>query len=379
MDMGESNLTEEDVRRLLSDPSASNRAVTAGKLARNFDNQHLSPKERVMAEEIFRLFTKDVEVQVRQALATNLKENPFVPHDVALSLAHDVDDVALPMLEFSKVLDEEDLMEIIQGHDGQKMTAIARRDEVSETLSDALVEQGDEAVVATLVANENARITDASMEKVVEKFGDSEAVQRPLVARPKLPITVAEKLVTKVSESLRDALVARHELPPELAADLILQSRERATLSFSIDSSEVEVERLVQQMAANNRLTPSIIVRALCMGDIKFFEYALACRSGIPVVNARMLIHDSGTLGLQGICRKASLPEQFYPAMFAAVAVAREMDFDGRENDRGRYARRMLERVLTQYGDLGVDLEKDDLEYLLAKMNQLPSDVAAGF
>jgi uncharacterized protein (DUF2336 family) len=209
----------------------------------------------------------------------------------------------------------------------------------------------------------------------MDKFGDNENVQKPLVGRPKLPITVAEKLVTKVSEGLRDALLARHKLSPELTADLILQSRERATLSLSIDSSEEEVERLVQQLASNNRLTPSIVLRALCMGDLKFFEYALGCRSGIPVVNARMLIHDSGSFGLQGIYRKAGLPEQFYPAMLAAVTVAREMDYDGRENDRGRYARRMLERVLTQYGDLGVEFENDDLEYLLAKMNQLPSGV----
>ncbi|MCF8481634.1 MAG: DUF2336 domain-containing protein [Rhodospirillum sp.] len=377
--MGETNLSEDDVKRLLSDPSPENRAVTAEKLAKSYDGQRLSATERALAEEIFRLFTKDVEVQVRLALATNLKENPFIPHDVARTLASDVDIVALPILEYSKVLDDTDLMEIIQGHDQSKMGAIARRDEVSESLSEALVEQGEVGVVATLVGNEGAHITDASMEKVMEKYGDSESVQRPLVARPKLPITVAEKLVTKVSESLRDALVARHELPPELAADLILQSRERATLSFSIDSSEAEVERLVQQMAVNNRLTPSIILRSLCMGDLKFFEYALACRSGIPIVNARMLIHDSGSLGLQGIYRKAGLPEQFYPAMLAAVTVAREMDYDGRENDRGRYARRMLERVLTQYGDLGVEFEKDDLEYLLAKMNQLPSDIGSEF
>ncbi|WP_413206359.1 DUF2336 domain-containing protein [Rhodospirillum sp. A1_3_36] len=373
--MGETNLSENDVKRLLSDPSPENRAVTAQKLAQGFDGQHLSPSERALAEEIFRLFTKDVEVQVRRALATNLKENPFVPHDVAMSLASDVDDVALPMLEYSKVLDDKDLMEIIQGQDQSKLTAIARRQEVSEMLSDALVDQGGEGVVATLVANEGAQITDASMNKVLDKFGDSEEVQKPLVVRPKLPITVAEKLVTKVSEGLREALLARQKLSPELTADLILQSRERATLSFSIDSSEEEVERLVQQLASNNRLTPSIVLRALCMGDLKFFEYALACRSGIPVVNARMLIHDSGSFGLQGIYRKAGLPEQFYPAMLAAVTVAREMDYDGRENDRGRYARRMLERVLTQYGDLGVEFENDDLEYLLAKMNQLPSDI----
>ena len=52
----------------------------------------------------------------------------------------------------------------------------------------------------------------------VENFGDSETVQRPLVDREALPITVAERLVSKVSDSLRNYLVTHHELPPALAS-----------------------------------------------------------------------------------------------------------------------------------------------------------------
>ncbi|MBK1664410.1 hypothetical protein CKO38_01055 [Rhodospirillum rubrum] len=373
--MAETKLTADDVHRLLSDPSGENRAVTAGKLARQFDEHLLTEQERQLAEEIFRLFARDVEVQVRRALSTNLKENPFVPHDIAMALAGDVDEVSLPILEYSTVLNDHDLLDIVRGHGGSKMEAIAKRSQVSEEVSEALVEEGGEAVVATLVANQGAHISDKSMERVVDRFGDSEAVQRPLVARPHLPAAIAEKLVSRVSEDLRAALASRHDLSPELAADLILQSRERATLSYSLGSSEEEVERLVEQLAVNNRLTPSIILRSLCMGDLKFFEYALAVRSGIPVINARMLIHDGGPLGLKGIYERASLPDALFPATHAALSVAHEMDYDGRENDRARYARRMIERILTQYGDLGVEFEHDDLEYLLAKMNQLPSDV----
>ena len=48
---------------------------------------------------------------------------------------------------------------------------------------------------------------------------------------------------------------------------------------------------------------------------------------------------------------------------------------DGGENDRERYARRMIERIMTQYDDLGVEFESSDLEYLLTKMDELPADV----
>ncbi|MDP6788743.1 MAG: DUF2336 domain-containing protein, partial [Rhodospirillales bacterium] len=83
---------------------------------------------------------------------------------------------------------------------------------------------------------------------------------------------------------------------------------------------------------------------------------------------------DPGKLGLRTAFEKAGLPNSHFPAVRAAIDVARETDYDGEENDRERYARRMIERILTQYGDLGVEFDSDDLEYLLTKMGQLTAD-----
>lgn len=376
--MAEQKLTAEDVNRLLSDPSGAARAETADKLSRQFGELELTEAERQLAIDIFRIMVRDAEVRVRAALATNLKENQMVPNDVALSLARDVDSVALPVLEFSSVLTTEDLIEIVRSQDTEKQKAVARRSTVDAKVADELVERGDEQVAATLAANEGADLTERTMLRMVDRFGDAESVQDPLAHRARLPVTIAERLVTRVSETLRQHILENHELPPDLAADLVLQSRERATIGLSTESNEDEVERLVMQMQAHGRLTPSIVLRAVCMGDVKFFEYSLAVRAGIPIINARQLIHDSGALGLKGIFEKADLPLTIFTAIRAAVDTAAETDYDGEENDRERYSRRMIERVLTQYGDLGVDFESDDLEYLLAKMNTLPPTLHVG-
>ncbi|EKV29181.1 hypothetical protein C882_0488 [Caenispirillum salinarum AK4] len=375
--MADQKLSAEDVNRLLADPSGLARAETADKLSRQFGELELTEAERQLAVDIFRIMVRDAEVRVREALATNLKENPLVPNDVAMSLARDVSSVAMPILEFSTVLTNEDLIEIVRSQDPDKQKAVARRKEVDAKVADELVERGDADVAATLAANQGADLTENAMLRMVDRFGDVEGVQDPLAHRARLPVTVAERLVTRVSETLRQHILENHELPADVAADLVLHSRERATINLSTESDEDEVERLVRQMQEHDRLTPSIILRAVCMGDIKFFEYALAVRTGIPIVNARELIHDNGDLGLKGIYGKAGLPQAFYPAIRAAVDVAAETDYDGEENDRERYSRRMIERVLTQYGDLGVDFESADLEYLLAKMNTLPPTLHA--
>lgn len=371
--MANNTLSEQDVARLLTDPSAEARQETARKIATQYTEADLTGPERKLAEDIFRVMVRDAEVRVREALAQQLKQNPMVPHDVAASLARDVDSVALPVLEFSSVLTEQDLLEIVRSREPEKQLAVARRSTVEPAIAAALVSEGTVEVAATLAANAGAEIPDDSLLEMVERFGDDARVQEPLAYRSRLPVTVSERLVHRVSEVLREHILQFHELPADMAADLVLQSRERATISLSTGSTEDEVERLVRQMEGNGRLTPSIIVRAAVMGDLKFFEYALAVKAGVPIINARLLIHDPGRLGLRGILERAKMPQNLFPAARAALDVARETDYDGGDRDRERYQRRMLERVLTQYGDLGVDFESGDLEYLLAKMGQLPA------
>ncbi|HSV28529.1 MAG TPA: DUF2336 domain-containing protein [Candidatus Omnitrophota bacterium] len=364
-------LREEDVARLLANPSGDARAEIADKIAGQ--HAHLSVSERKLAEDIFRLMVKDAEVRVRQALSHQLKESPLVPHDVAVALARDVDAVALPILKFSEVLTDEDLIEIVRSQSPDKQVAVASRSHVSANLADALVDSHNETVVATLVSNEGAEIAENTLQRVVDEFAGSEAVGEKLVERRSLPVTVAERLMAKVSDNLRDKLMARSDLSPEAAGGLLIQAREMAVLGLA--DTGADVAKLIDHLHRNGRLTPSIILRAVCMGDTTFFETALAKLARIKLENARTLIHDAGKRGFEALFEKAGLPKVFFRAMRAAIDVSYEMEYDGLPHDRERFSRRMIERILTQYGDLGVEFENDDLEYLLAKMSQLPSNM----
>ncbi|WP_417796066.1 DUF2336 domain-containing protein [Terasakiella pusilla] len=368
-------LSQKDVSNLLSNPSGEARIETAAKVARDFSH-HLSDQERTLAEEIFRLLMRDAEVRVREALSENLKDNPSLPNDVALSLAKDVESVSLPVLEFSDVLSEEDLLELVQTQGPGKQAAIANRATVSQSLSDALVANGDDEVVATLVSNEGADISDATFHKVVDQFGKSDRVQDGMVNRSHLPLAISERLVSVVSEKYRERLVTKHELSPHMAMDLVLHSREKATLGLSEGSSDADLGTLVHSMNRNGRLTLSIVMRSLCIGDVAFFEAALVELASIPAENARILLRDGGMKGVEGVYRTTGLPENVFPLIRVALDVAYENEYDGEENDRERYMRRMIERIMTQYEELGVEIDSDDLDYLLGKVNELPGALA---
>ena len=124
-------LSNADVKRLLANPDGETRADTAAKVAGAFETGHLSDAERHLAEQIFRVLARDAEVKVRAALSIHLKASDQLPHDVAMQLAKDVEQVSLPVLEFSKVLTDEDLVQIVRSAGADKQTAIAKRSTVS--------------------------------------------------------------------------------------------------------------------------------------------------------------------------------------------------------------------------------------------------------
>jgi uncharacterized protein (DUF2336 family) len=362
-----SSLTQADVARLLAEPSPAVRAEVADKLAREIDSAALTEAELQLAQDVVRLMAKDVELAVRQALSHSLRHAKHLPRDVALRLARDVEAVSLPILADSPVLVDTDLLEVIAQGEARKQEAIAARDGVSEQVADALVTKGSEGAVATLMGNATARIAATSLDTAIDRFAASDRVKASMVHRANLPAAIAERLVVMVSDKLQSWLVSHHELPVSLATDMVLQSRDRATLHFSLGSSEHELDRMVRQMHHNRRLTPLLILRALCLGDLAFFEMALAVMAKIPVLNARILIHDAGPNGLTSLYERAGMPARLLPAVRVAVDVVRGTEFDGGDRDRERYRSRVITRILTQFEDL----PQEDLDYLVDKLGDV--------
>jgi uncharacterized protein (DUF2336 family) len=367
-----SHLSKADVDRLMVESSPLVRAEVAGKLAQEIDSPRLTESELNLAHDIVRLMAKDIEVSVRQSLAQSLRHAVRLPHDVAVQLANDVETVALPVLENSMVLSDADLIDIVARGSALKHQAIAGRQGVSEKVSEALITTAGEQAVTTLMNNVTAQITEQSLSKAMDRFQASENVKEAMVKRETLPVTVAERLSVLVSERLKDYLVAHHELSPSVASDLVLQSRERAVIGLAAGHSEQDIEKMILQMYHNRRLTPTIVLRALCMGDLAFFEMALSVMSNVPLVNTRILIHDAGRLGLKTLCEKAGIPANMQSIVRGALDVVHETELDGGMHDMARYRARVIERVLTQFEDI----HSDDFDYLITKLGDMMTAAA---
>ena len=360
-------LTDGDINSLMRGATVDERAAAAGKLCRKLDETELGVEDAEIAREILRVMADDATEMVRRALALTLKSSPTLPRDVALKLAGDVESVALPVLGHSPAFTDDDLVEIVRFAGPTRQIAIAKRSSLTAAVTTAIVEHGSEAAVRAACANDNAAFAELTLQKAISRFSSSQDLLAAVAYRRVLPLSVAERLVSMVGESVQDHLVNRHELSPEIAMQIAMDARERATIDLVDQAGRTaDVEGLAAHLGAEGRLTASLLLRALAHGHMGFFEWGLSGLAQVPHHRTWLMIHDAGPLGLKAIYDRAGLPARLFSAFRAGVDAFHSMEFDGGARNQKRFQEQMLERFLTQ---LPISAPSEDVEYLLEKMD----------
>ncbi len=159
--------TEEKVSKILGELSPAMREITVGNFASEFNGGALRKEERVMAEAIFRASLRDDIMSVRQSMSEQLKRNARLPHDIAVVLAKDVAEVALPIVRHSPVLTDSDLVNIVESRELDFQLAVAKRKRLTEPVSDALIDTEAQQVVSTLMGNTGAQIAPFAHFRVI--------------------------------------------------------------------------------------------------------------------------------------------------------------------------------------------------------------------
>ena len=359
-------LSIQDVQRLMAHPDDSARAEVAEKVARQFENIDLSPRERELAREVLGYLVHDVAINVREALSDSLKDMPGAPRGIVLELARDLDEVAIPVLKNSPALTDEDLVGLVMYGSPAKQCAIASRPSVNPSVSEAIVSRGDRTAVLTLVANEGAIINEAAVGMLAERYPDDREVSEPLVTRSDIPALLIEKLISQVSESLRDYLINNHSLDSRTAGLLEAQARERSTAEAVCRMSDADLRRLVAQLAENRRLTGSLILRLGCQGEMRFVESSFSQLTNVPEVRIWRLIHDVGALGFRAVYARAGMPEALYPA-FRVMLDAYHKEKSASDFDQARYQKAVVKGLLSSYDTL----QGDDFDAVMDQLARL--------
>jgi uncharacterized protein (DUF2336 family) len=121
-------------------------------------------------------------------LSDRLATLDTAPNDVVFRLSMN-DDIAVagPVLEKSNALTDENLVEIARSKGQDHMAAIAIRKQVSDLVTDVLIERGGPEIVRRAVANLGARLSELGFVRVIRGAKDDEALAAALGLRQDVP------------------------------------------------------------------------------------------------------------------------------------------------------------------------------------------------
>lgn len=148
-----------------------------------------------------------LEENSRRALADRVSDNDRLPRNLAKRLAEDeVLDIARKILENSKVLTSDDLVEIAETKSQGHLLAIAERPALTTSVTDVLVRRGSQEVLKTVADNGEAAISEDSFDALVGRARKNSELQEALVRRQDLPPDPARRLIPFLEKNVRERL-----------------------------------------------------------------------------------------------------------------------------------------------------------------------------
>lgn len=258
----------------------------------------LSERERDIFFDILRHLIHQIEKRVRKSVAERLAHRTDVPQDLILELANDEIEVAYPILVNSLLLEDTDLIELILHKTDRHRIAIARRSEISLSVSETLIDNGNEGVILALLENNGAEIGSDSMARLVEESLEVESYREPLLERHEMRPELARRMYTWVGEALREHIREQFAVTGDEVEDAISVAIAEAVDydEFPDDLEEIDLEQYAS--TPNFHPTTPMLLHALEDGDIYRFEEMFRDMSNLGPSLVTRLLYDSGSEAL---------------------------------------------------------------------------------
>jgi len=313
-----------DIEDLSTRLSSDSKMLVAAKISRLLPDL-IEQKQLELIEyalNVVRNLCEDQLPKVRSIISEELKENRNIPRELMLSLAWDKQyEVYAPVLEFSPVLTDDDLIEIITFANIEGVSeAIAKRRKLSQAVSYVVVRKGSDTSVKILLENRSASISDDTMVEIADKAEKIKMWQKPLITRPELSMRVISRIATYITESQISSLVDAGILKASVAVDLRNAVAQR--LSSHIQNNKAIERNKVNELDKRKALTPTTVQEALAEGNREFVVHGLAKLAGVKPESVEDILKTQSPSIISALVWKAGLPMRsstFIQLKFASI------------------------------------------------------------
>ncbi len=331
---------------VIENGSPEDRQSLASQLADFLAAETTTDSERQQIVPIVLRLSSDPVTEVRRALALRLVHVAGLHADIVFSVISDDDEIALPFLSKCVSLDPWQMLAVLRVGDGARQAAIAGRPDLSAEARAHVVRKSPLDACLALFDNQAVELGDGDYRTLYGRFGNAPEMTERLLACPDLPPEIRIAQAKRASNRMHQLMAERGWIAANDAAELVADAEETAVLKVLIEANDGELARVVPFMAGKAMLTPSIIVRAACLGEMKVAAAALAHLSGIVPARARELMAGRSFKSLHG---RSGLPQSCFGILQAACDVAREEREEGIELGREAFGRRLIENLMTRY------------------------------
>ncbi|TAK49395.1 MAG: DUF2336 domain-containing protein [Xanthobacteraceae bacterium] len=353
--------------------SAGERAEATHALARAWLISDLSDDDRAAAEGALLMLLDDASPLVRQAMAEVFAASADAPPAIVHALAADQPSVALPVIEFSPLLIDTDLVDLVATAATDLQCAVARRHLLPVAVAAAVAEVAGPEACLELLENPGAELAEFSLRRIVERHGHLAAIREALIVRDDLPAPVRLVLMERTADVLTRFVVACNWLSSERAERAAADARSRSLMTIAaVAVRGTDIAGLVHHLHEAGQLTPALVLRALLSGNMAMFEQALIELTGLPPERVGAMVMERGGTSLKALMTRAGFPEGTILAFRAALSALHEIGFAGTVGGVTRLRRTMVERVLTACEDAPAA----DAEPLLILLRRFATEAA---
>ncbi|MBM3566087.1 MAG: DUF2336 domain-containing protein [Alphaproteobacteria bacterium] len=314
------HMESQQLLALARQKSQESRARLAQLITDLFDEpgRSLNEGERTHIYRILHDIIHEIEITARRAIASRIAARNDVPRELAQALANDEIEVAYPVLTKSKLLKDEDLIEIVRNRALEHQLAVAARSALSESVSDALARTGGESVVVSLLKNKDAAIAQQTMEYLVEQSQRVDSFREPILSRKELQPQTAKRMFVWVSLALREYIIENFQFDENEVDDLIedVIAAESSQLTGGGERQKKSV-LLAETLSHRGLITTEMLIAALREGEFQLFTAMFGRLIGLRDYLVTRLAFEPGGEGLAIACKTADIGKVAFATIYA--------------------------------------------------------------
>ncbi len=209
-------------------------------------------------------------------------------------------EVAQLVLEECANLNDFDLIAVIRRQSSSHRLSIARRNVLSQVVTDKLIDCDEESVMVAMLENKGSHLSKSGLERLVERSKDVSGLQKALLSHPQITTAIAYQIFWWASGDLRSDILKNRPVDKSMLDDVLV---EVAPSGLEVTERHEVSQTILKIAEPTHGANVSEIVEMIRSNRLKDFVETTIDHLGISTDLVRHALLDRGGEAFAVLCR----------------------------------------------------------------------------